>query len=345
MTIKESIICTGIDEYAIDADKRFSYLPKAGDVALFEIISIGKHKAMQDVSKRNVALFPGDRILAAFGNRYATSQFEGYVPAECREEYHMLAQGGVVGLVRSAHVSMPEPTVVKILGYAVDPGGRVINTVYHRKQAAWFTGRVPDGAKIILSLGASMDSGKTTTAGYLIRGLKAIGKRVAYLKLTGTVYTKDRDFCGDCGADYVADFSNLGFPSTYLCKEEELLDLYQTLLNGAAEAFPDYIVVEVADGLYQRETNALLRNKAFTDTVHKVIFSALDSIGAVAGSHYLATLGLPPLAVSGRFTMSPLLMEEVKSACPVRSAALEEIASPDFARTVDAAEAAQLVAR
>ena len=53
-------------------------MPKAGDVALFEIIECGKHWSVQGHENRNVAIFPGDRILAAFADRYATSQFEGY---------------------------------------------------------------------------------------------------------------------------------------------------------------------------------------------------------------------------------------------------------------------------
>lgn len=333
--IKQAIICANIHDHLIDTMKIQDYIPIAGDVALFEVDSIGKHKNLQIVGKRNASIFPGDRILAAFGNRYATSQFEGHVPTKCLEEFRILGQGGVIGVVKSAHVSMPKPTVVRIIGYAVDGEGEVINTKYYRQKVDYFTGNVPNNAKVILSVGSSMDSGKTTTAGHLARSLKGIGKKVAYLKLTGTVYTKDIDFCRDCGAHFVSDFSEVGFPSTYLCDTEELLDLYQTLLDKTSVIQPDYIIVEIADGLYQRETNLLLKSKQFLSTVSAVLFSCCDSLSAINGVRYLTSMGAPPAAVCGTYTMSPMLIQEVTMLCDIKTATLKDILTVDFAHYIE----------
>lgn len=333
--IKQAIICADVHEYSIETMKSQTYLPIAGDVALFDVISIGKHKNLQLVGKRSASIFPRDRIMAVFGNRYATGQFEGYVPSVCSEEFHILGQGGVIGVVKSAHVGMPKPTVVRLVGYAVDGQGEVINTKYFRKRVDDFAGTVPHHARVILSVGASMDSGKTTTAGHVARSLKSIGKTVAYLKLTGTVYTKDIDFCKDCGADFVSDFSDVGFPSTYMCEKEELLDLYQTLLNKTSVIQPDYIIVEIADGLYQRETNLLLKSQRFLSTVTAVLFSCGDSLSAINGVQYLTSLGVPPIAVCGTYTMSPMLIEEVKACCHVKTATLQDLLTVEFAQYVE----------
>ena len=341
LPIKKSLICAEVYSYTLDAGRVGQYAPRAGDVALFEVVSLGKHTAIQDVGHRHVHIFPNDRVLAAFGARYATSQFEGYVPAVPGERLHLLGQGGVVGLLKSAHRSMPKPTVLKLLGYAVDESGRIVNTKYHAREETYFSGTVPPGAAVILSLGSSMDSGKTTTAGYLARGLKLAGHRVAYVKLTGTAYAKDADFVRDCGADLTTDFSRVGFPSTYLCDEAELLDLYQGLLDEAASIRPDFVIVEIADGLFQRETDLLLQSDRFRATVSSVLFSCADSLSAVTGVRHLAALGLTPIALSGRFTMSPLLMEEVRAACDVAPATLEDILAPEFAHAV-AGRAARL---
>lgn len=334
--IKKSMICAGIHDFTIDTKKVGHFTQRVGDIAIFEVVSVGKHKNIQIDNGRNAAIFPGDRLMAAFGNRYATNQYRGVVPDEPLEEFHILGQGGVVGIVKSAHSAMPRPTVVKLVGYAVDAEGEVINTRRRHPELSPFSGSVPSQAKVILSVGASMDSGKTTTAGYLARGLKGVGKRVAYLKLTGTAYRKDTDFVSDCGADFAADFSWLGFPSTYLCDLEELLDLYQTLLNRASEIDPDYIIVEIADGLYQRETNMLLKAGAFLSTVHTLLFSCGDSLSALNGVQFLASIGAKPAAVCGTYTMSPMLIEEVKSVCDVRTATLKEIAAPEFAYYIEA---------
>lgn len=272
--------------------------------------------------------------MAAFGNRYATNQFKGVIPDEPSLEFHILGQGGVIGRVSSAHAGMPKPTVVRLIGYAADEQGTVLNTRTH-KRLDDFTGKVSSEARVILSIGASMDSGKTTTAGHLIRSLKKAGKWVVYIKLTGTVYTKDMHFCLDCGADLAVDFSALGFPSTYLCELEELLALYQTLLNRVAEVKPDYIVVEIADGIYQRETKLLLNNPRFMSTVYAVLFSCGDSLSAVNGVQYLTSISAQPAALCGTFTISPMLVEEVESLCDLRIATLKDMLQPEFVAYIE----------
>jgi hypothetical protein len=157
-----------------------------------------------------------------------------------------------------------------------------------------------------------MDSGKSTTASYLVNGIKKAGFKVAFVKLTGTVYTKDSDLNSDLGADAIADFSDFGYPSTYLCNKIELLDLYESLVEKVNEVSPDFTVIEIADGLYQRETKMFCQNQDFLKTIYRVIFSAGDSLSAIYGVNMLAETGIIPFALSGLFTASPLLIEEVK---------------------------------
>jgi hypothetical protein len=253
--------------------------------------------------------------MAAFGTRYATAQFEGYVPEDCNRELHILGAGGTVGFIQSMHEKFADigPTTLRFVGTATDLQGKVINTkTMKRKQLMHFTGNAAHATKVILSVGSSMDSGKTTSAAFLVRGLKKAGHRVAFIKLTGTVYTKDCDLNYDHGADMTADFGDFGFPSTYMCDEQELLNLYESLLAKTLRAKPDYVVMEIADGLYQRETKMLLGNHELLDTIHGVIFSAGDSLAAINGIHVLHGWGIKPFAISGLLTASPLMIQEVK---------------------------------
>ena len=327
MRIKQTISTLGITDYTLNSELAATRTPKAGDVGLFQVLEVDRHSSMQCIDKRSHSIFDGDYILAVFGNRYATSQYEGYVPNEPLDVYHIIGAGGVIGIVRTKNAAWEdyEPTTVKLVGYCCDEEGQVFNTLFHNKTRASFTGLVPNNAKIILSIGSTMDSGKTTTAAHIARGLKTTGKQVAFMKLTGTVYTKDVDYVVDCGADIGVDFSHMGFPSTYLIDKPVILDIYQSLLNQLGESKPDYIVMEIADGLFQRETAMLLSDKDFMSTIHNVVFSCGDSLSVMAGLQVLHSWKIEPCMVSGRFTMSPLLITEVKDRMNVPVHTIDEI--------------------
>lgn len=332
--IKKSIICKNIDvsQYKIDKEKIIYYIPQVGDVAVFEVVSIGKHKQIQGANKLLELILPGDLIMGAFGTRYATAQFEGYVPTDCRNTFHILGAGGTIGIVHSLHTNFAGgPTTLKIIGYLTDNKGDVVNTKKKlNAQLLPFTGVPTNRSKIILSIGSSMDSGKTTTAAYLTRGLKKKGEKIAFIKLTGTVYTKDRDLVYDCGADITADFSDLGFPSTFMCGEQELLDLFESLVKRVSVIQPEYVVIEIADGILQRETKMLLENKHFMSLIDYVIFSSCDSLSALYGIEILKKMGIYITALSGVFTASPLLIREVKEHTDILVLALDQLMSGNF---------------
>jgi hypothetical protein len=319
MKFKKTNVAKGINQFHFNHDLAKTRLMKAGDLGLFEVIETGQHKSVQMEDGKNHFIFPGDLIIGAFADRYATSQFEGYVPSAIADTYDIIGGGGVIGVVKSKNYALKdvEPTKVRQVAYCCQEDGEVINTKFHISKRVSFRGETP--APIILSIGSTMDSGKTTTAAFVARGLKQSFEKVAFIKLTGTCYTKDREFVRDCGADIVTDFSEVGYPSTFMCSKEEILDIYQSLLDQISVEKPDVIVMEIADGLMQRETNFLLKDEAFMKTISKVIFSCGDSLSAFHGVELLKKWGIDVAAVSGYFTTSPLLIEEVKenSSTPV----------------------------
>lgn len=337
--IKQTIITKGVNDYQLNYSIVNTYIPRAGDVALFKVKELGKHTRLQRPEGKNRHIFPGDEVLAVFGTRYATNQLEGYVPTDILPEYHILGQGGVMGELKSIHQRFEHkgPTTLELLAYATDYSGKVINTHYLNQMKTLFTGTKPNNCPVILSIGGSMDSGKTTTAGYLCRGLHLSGQKVAFFKLTGTVYSKDTDFVQDCGADQSSDFSYFGFPSTYMYTLDEILNLYQGLLNQAATIQPDYIVVEIADGLLQRETNMLLTSRAFMDTIDGVVYSDGNSTGAISGVELLSKINIRPFALCGRFTMAPLLIEEVQNYVSIPVLTLEDMVEGDILGLVNQA--------
>jgi hypothetical protein len=163
-----------------------------------------------------------------------------------------------------------------------------------------------------------MDAGKTHTAMSLITGLRAGGQRVAGIKLTGTAAGRDTWNLLDAGAVRALDFVDGGFCSTYLCSLEELLSLADLLLAHAAAAEVDWVVVEIADGLLQRETSALLQCDSFTSKINVWLFATRDPLGAVGGISILHGLGIDPVAISGVVSMSPLASQEIERATGIR---------------------------
>ncbi len=315
--IKKSLMCKDIIDFEVNDVIPADYSPKPGDVIIVEVLKIGKHKRIQSEYNRNMTILPGDLLMVVFGNRYATAQFEGYVPEKVEDELDVLGAGGVIGKLKSMHdqYMLTGSTKIRPIGIVVNQEGKVINTKESKAGLlSAFSGKSVENCRVILSLGSSMDSGKSTTASYIVHGLQKAGLKPGFIKLTGTAFSKDVDLNIDLGADAAADFSTLGFPSTYMCEESELLDLYESLvrkLNVANKM--DYIVVEIADGLLQRETRMIIENKAFMSTIDGVIFSAGDSLAAISGVQILASAGIQPFALCGLFTASPLLIEEVRS--------------------------------
>ena len=117
----------------------------------------------------------------------------------------------------------------------------------------------------------------------------------------------------DCGAARAADFSFRGYPSTYMVDEDDLLTIFWSLQRRHG-ALKGYWVVELADGILQRETAMLLRSREVTTRIHKLVFCAHDALGAIGGLDILRKAsGLVPDAVSGLCSSSPLAIEELRS--------------------------------
>ena len=71
-------------------------------------------------------------------------------------------------------------------------------------------------------------------------------------------------------------------------------------------------VVEIADGILQRETAMLLASDEVRSRIHRLIFATHDALGTIAGIDILKErFGLVPVAISGRCSASPLATGEL----------------------------------
>lgn len=305
--------------------------PRPGDLVLARIDKLGQHKNLELTTGRRARLFPGDEIVLAYGNRYAPDQFEAEIPEDLTA-CHMVAAGGIASRMLSRHDRISAATGITPLGLIADHSGRVLNLRQHALDHAGLDAhaRVPTFAVV----GTSMNAGKTETATHMIRGLSQAGYKVGAAKVTGTGAGGDVWSLTDAGASIVLDFTDAGFPSTYLTELPDLEEILHTLTRQLYKAGVDCVVIEVADGLFQRETAMLLESPRFAETVDGIVFASPDPMGALAGMQWLRERKLPVRAVSGRMTASPLAAREAQAALNLPVLDLEGLSSPGIADTL-----------
>jgi hypothetical protein len=165
---------------------------------------------------------------------------------------------------------------------------------------------------MILVCGTSMNSGKSMAAAACCWALASMGHKVRAAKVTGTASLKDILLMNDAGAHPYADFTHLGFPSTYLLSPGEVLHIFHALDLKYANNPKNFWVVEFADGVIQRETAMLLSAPEVARRIDKIIFCAGDAFGAIGGVRILHDrFGLVPDALSGICSSSPLHIREL----------------------------------
>jgi len=293
-----------------DVDKQ----PEAGDLVYGTVDYVGQHATLENQQGRIHQIGAGSKAVFVFGNRYAPDYYEGVVPEEFPRKADLLARSGIIGVARAKNANIKDPTQIRLRGYVCDREGKVINTGDVPKlRRPQVTTKKKNRAKMILVVGTSMNSGKSFAAAACCWALSTMGHTVRASKVTGTASLKDILLMEDSGARPVTDFSYMGYPSTYLLAEDRLLDIFNTLDLKYANNPRNYWVVEMADGVLQRETAMLLQSECVRSRIHKLIFAAHDAFGAMGGVDTLKKrFGLEPDAISGVVSGSPLGIQELQ---------------------------------
>ncbi|GAA5175789.1 DUF1611 domain-containing protein [Pseudonocardia eucalypti] len=299
----------------MDAGERDNFLiggvtqePRLGDFVVATVAKLGEHEALEDPHGRRARLYPGDMLVGAYGNRYATDFYEGYMPG-VGDAVHLLTSGGLIGTVASSHTSRGEPTELEVIGALTKADGVPLNTED-------FVAPAPAQARpelgTIVVLGSGMNAGKTTATAAIVRGLSRAGLKVGAGKVTGSGSGKDHWSYVDAGAAYVAEFLDFGMPSTFGYPVDRLMKTTVDIRDHLVARGADVVVLEVADGVLQDETRYLASQlPGFAD---HVVLAVGDALGAVAGIGVLAELKVPVRAVSGLVTASPLATREAAAA-------------------------------
>jgi hypothetical protein len=280
--------------------------PRTGDLVLARVDRLLHQTRIELASGRKAALHPGDEIIVAYGDRYATDQFEAEVPHDLGPT-NLVATGGVASQMLSRTSGIRQASHITPIGLIGDARGAPINLRH------FALGRLADPKprpRTIAVLGTSMNSGKTTTNRYLVAGLSRAGLKPGAAKITGTGSGGDYWVMADAGAHRVLDFTDAGYSSTYKIPTAELEAAGTILIEHLSEAGCGVILIEIADGLFHDQNFELIRSDFFRSNVDGVFFAAGEAMGAQAGVKELRSLGIPVLGVSGKLTGSELLIRE-----------------------------------
>ncbi|MEL7462654.1 MAG: DUF1611 domain-containing protein [Pseudomonadota bacterium] len=295
----------------------------SGDLVLGRIVSIAQHAGVQLAEGRRSLLYPGDLVVAACGARYAPDQFEGVAEINAQGA-HMLAGGGCVGRMIHRNEKVKPPTKLIPLGLITDAAGATINIADYALPPSGAAPSIP----VIGVFGASMNSGKTTATAALAYGLRRAGWSVAAMKGTGTGAFGDFHKYEDTGARYVGDFTDAGMVSTYKTPLDRVKAGVRDLFAAAARERADVAVLEIADGVFQRETAALLADAEFRSWFAGAIFACGDPLAAAGGVGAMADHGLRPAALTGVLSCSPMSAAEAVEATGVRVLSKSQLEDP-----------------
>ncbi len=284
--------------------------PAVGDVVVGKVAAVGRHEKIEILDGREQPLRVGDVCTVVLGRRYSSAEFFGDVPERLRagDSLDLLNVGGIAGRVVPEESAVADPTVLTYLGHATDERGAGLST-FDNPLAA---GPISTAPPVVLVIGSSMDSGKTTSAARIIRVLTNQGFRTGGAKLTGTSRMKDLFKMREAGAAAVADFLDAGWPSTCGLSARDLEAIHRALVGELAGSGADVIVTEAADGIFERETEYILASRDIMKDVAVVVACATDSASAYGMITALnSDYGIVPDFISGIITSLPLFREEL----------------------------------
>ena len=283
-----------------------NYSPSAGDVVVAEVVKIGNHSRIYSSENKYTRLYKGDIIVGTMGFRYATDAF--HADKLDLNKLHLLTNSGLLGTVTSRHSKTSDPTHVRVIG-RIRPNGQLepLNLKQLQFQHSIAHSEYPP---VVFVVGTGMNSGKTTSTARIGKALVNSYLSVAILKVTGSVANRDLFEFEAVDAQYTSDFSDYGFPSTYLCAAQEIEALFFQMIEDTLYTKPDIILVEIADGILQRETQMLLKSKVVKATAAGLILTAPCALSALSLVDVARKLGHCPIAVTGIITNAPLFVAE-----------------------------------
>ncbi len=237
----------------------------------------------------------GDLMVGALGERAATLEGVGDWRAVGDDlEMEALTSAGLIGKATSTSIFLPDFMRLDYLGHVKrdDVKLGMMDFAIRAEPAAL-------SMPVILLIGTSMSSGKTTSGRVIIRALNYLGKNVVAAKLTGAARFQDILSFRDAGASQVFDFVDAGLPST-VCSESRFRSAIELLTSRIATTGADVLVAEAGASPLEPYNGELAMNYVKDVTCFTVLCAsdpyAVLGVQSAFGNHLQADLVAGPAA-------------------------------------------------
>lgn len=281
----------------------------SGDYVVGEVIDVAGSSSRAELPNgRMMDLMKGDVIIGALGVRHATLEATGTWQAVKDDgKMHLLTGAGLLGKMTSRSIFITPLIEIQYRGHIlVDGQTRNMLDYVEEDSNRSFQGPV------ILLVGTSMSSGKTTSARIITRQLKRMGLKVTGAKLTGAGRYRDILSIKDAGADHIVDFVDVGLPSS-ICSKKDYKIAVNRMLSRIATSEPDVAVIEIGASPLE-PYNGAQAIKAIKSQVKCTVLCASDPY-AVLG--VMKSFRLKPTIVSGPAANTIGGVELIKNLCGI----------------------------
>ena len=308
------LIRTNVTKNAVIPDK-FELIEhgrcRKGDIVLAKLLSTLKKPVnyLRGANGKKFRAKKGSLFMGCISNRYAPKILEAIVPKRLKkgDVINLLEIGGTLGIVKSAKPGYVRKEA-EFLGFVSYKGRRINIRDYSIKAK-----EVKGSPKVIVVVGVMEDSGKTFTITELTGGLVKKGYKVCVGKLTGIGNARDVLLSKRKGAKKVLSVIDTGWPSSVGLSRKQLDDVFMKIFSNLAEVNPDFIILEIADGLTQRESAMLMKSKLLMKYKPHFILSVKDPVGAYGGEILMKKkFRVKPMFFTGRGTQTEIARKEIE---------------------------------
>lgn len=281
-----------------------------GDYVAAKVIKHSGTYRAELYNGRMMELMESDLLIGALGRRYATLEATGnWEEVGPDGRMNLLTGAGLFGKMTSQSFVFPSYIELQYVGHLLRHGHKVTMNDFvptiEKKDLS-----IP----VILIVGTSMSSGKTTAARIISRLLVNNDQRVVGVKLSGAGRYRDILSVKDAGAHYIFDFVDVGLPST-IVPEEEYLPRIRTLISLIANTDAEVAVVEIGSSPLE-PYNGNLAIRSIAKHIKCVVLCASDPY-AVYG--VMKSFNMRPNVVSGPATNTLGGKDLIKKLCDVKA--------------------------